>query len=248
VVQGGGAGVRGHIGDGLLDSVRILVIVPHADDETFMCGGTIAKAKSLGSEVFVVCVSVGDLAMYGADEPVVAGGRRAGELDQAMAVLEVDGFEILFDDAVRHMRLDALPRRDLVALLEREGRYAIDRVRPDVVILPSPCSNQDHEAVFRAGFVACRPQLREAKPFVPVVLAADQPQLCWSPDTFKPNVYVDISEFLEIKLKAHACHASQLRPPPHHGSLENVERLARLRGTEVSVEAAEAFSCHRMVC
>lgn len=236
------------IGDGLLAASRILVMAPHADDETFMCGGTIAKAKSLGSEVFVVCASVGDLAMYATDEPVVAGERRADELANAMAVLEVDGYEILFHDSARHMRLDAVPRRELVALLERDGRYAIDRLRPDVVILPSPCSNQDHEALFRAGFAACRPHDREAKAFVPVVLAADQPQLCWSPETFKPNVYVDISEFIDAKLKAHSCHASQLRPPPHHGSLENVERLARLRGAEISVEAAEAFFCHRMVC
>ena len=39
-----------------------------------------------------------------------------------------------------------------------------------------------------------------------------------------PNVYVDISDYLEIKLKAHACHVSQARPAPHHGSLENLER------------------------
>lgn len=236
------------IGDGFLAGARILVIAPHADDETFTSGGTIAKARAMGAEVFVTCVSVGDLAQYGTDEPVVAGERRAAELEAAMQVLEVDGYEVLFRDAEHHMRLDAVPRRDLVALLEREGRNAIDRIRPDAVILPSPCSNQDHEAVFRAGLVACRPHLRDAKAFVPVVLAADQPQLCWSPETFKPNFYVDISEHLDLKLKAHACHVSQLRPPPHHGSLENIERLARLRGAEVSVEAAEAFFCHRFVC
>lgn len=232
----------------LLERARILVIAPHADDETFACGGTIAKAKALGAEVFVVCASVGDLAMYGTDEPRVAGSRRAEELDAAMGVLGVDGYEILFDDSERHMRLDAMPRRDLVTLLERDGRYAIDRVRPDVLILPSPCSNQDHNALFRAGFTACRPHLPEHKAFVPVVLCADQPQLCWSPSEFKPNVYVDISDCLDLKLKAHSCHVSQLRPPPHHGSLENLERLSRLRGAEVSVEAAEAFACHRLLC
>lgn len=232
----------------LLAGARVLVIAPHADDETFACGGTIAKVKALGGEVFVVCVSVGDLAMYGTNEPVVAGTTRSAELDIAMSVLGVDGYEVLFDDAYRHMRLDGLPRRDLIALLERDACYALDRVRPDVVILPSPCSNQDHTAVFQAGFAACRPHLPQHRPFVPVVLVADQPQLCWSPETFKPNFYVDISGFLEIKLKAHACHASQLRPPPHHGSLENLEHLARLRGAEVSVEAAEAFFCHRFVC
>lgn len=241
-------GSNGSTVDALLAGARVLVIAPHADDETFSCGGTIAKVKALGGEVFVVCVSVGDLSMYGAPEPVVPGRRRAAELDLAMSVLEVDGYDLLFDDPYRHLRLDAMPLRDLIALLERDGRYAIDRVQPDVVILPSPCSNQDHTAVFRAGFAACRPHLRDAKHFVPLVLAADQPQLCWSPETFKPNLYVDISGFLELKLKAHACHASQLRPPPHHGSLENVERLARLRGAEVSVEAAEAFVCHRLVC
>lgn len=235
-------------GSGFLAGRRILVLAPHPDDETFACGGTIAKAKALGAEVFVVCVSVGDLAMYGSDEAVVTARRRAAEFAAAMALLEVDGHEILFRDSERHMRLDAVPRRDLVALIERDGRYALDRIRPDVLILPSPCSNQDHDAVFRAGFTACRPHLPEFKPFVSFVLSADQPQLCWSPETFKPNFYVDISAFLERKLQAHACHASQLRPAPHHGSIENLERLARLRGAEVSVEAAEAFFCHRFLC
>jgi LmbE family N-acetylglucosaminyl deacetylase len=251
--ENGRAGVLGdaiakRIGDRLLAESRILVLAPHADDETFACGGTIAKAKALGGEVFVVCVSVGDLDMYGADEPRVSGRRRIEELAEAMAVLGVDGHDVLFTDAERHMRLDALPRRDLVALFERDSRYAIDRIRPDLLILPSRCSNQDHDAVFRAGFTACRPGLPEAKAFVGAVLSADQPQLCWSPETFKPNLYVDISDFLDVKLAAHACHASQLRPPPHHGSVENLERLARLRGAEVSLEAAEAFVCHRLLC
>lgn len=241
------AGNAGSIADTLLRGARVLVIAPHADDETYGCGGTIAKAKALGAEVYLVCVSVGDLAMYGTDVKIVRGSRRTAELDAAMSVLGVDGYDVLFDDPRRHMRLDVLPRRDLVTLLERDGRYAIDRVRPDVLILPAPCSNQDHEAVFRAGFTACRPHLRQDKHFVPVVLSADQPQLCWSPETFKPNLWVDITEFLDLKLKAHSCHASQLRPPPHHGSLENLERLARLRGADISAEAAEAFFCHRIV-
>lgn len=239
---------HGALRDGFLAGARVLVVAPHADDETFACGGTMAKVKALGGEVFVVCVSVGDLAMYGSDEPVIAGARRAKELQTAMTVLEVDGYDILFDDPETHMRIDALPRRDLIALLEREGPLAIDRIRPDLLIIPSPCSNQDHDAVFRAAFTACRPHLPEAKPFVQIVLAADQPQLCWSPETFKSNFYVDITDFLEIKLKAHSCHVSQLHPSPHHGSLDNLERLARLRGAEISVEAAEAFMCHRFTC
>ncbi|MDR7569339.1 MAG: PIG-L deacetylase family protein [Armatimonadota bacterium] len=223
------------------------MIAPHPDDEAYGCGGTIARVKAEGGEVFVIVGSVGDLRHYNAEHLLVTAGQRVEELRRAMEVLGVDGYEVLFEDSRHHMRLDAVPRRDLVTLIEREARYSIDRVRPTVVILPHPSYNQDHEALFRAGFAACRPHLPEDKPFVRLVLSCDAPQLCWSPTPFHPNFYVDISEFLEVKLRALRCHASQLRPAPHHGSLMNVERLARLRGAEVSVEAAEAFVCHRMV-
>ncbi len=226
---------------------RMLVIVPHPDDEAYGCAGTIAKVKAAGGRVYVIVGSVGDLRHYSSEHAVVSGARRKQELEAAMALLGVDGYEVLFEESERHMRLDALPRRDLVTLIEREARYAIDRVRPTAVILPHPSYNQDHEALFLAGFTACRPHLPRDKPFVRLVLSCDAPQLRWSPTPFHPNFYVDISEFLEVKLKALRCHASQLRPAPHHGSVENVERLARLRGSEISVEAAEAFVCHRMV-
>ena len=234
---------------------RVLVLAPHADDETFGCGGLIAKVKAEGGAVYVIVASVGDLHHYGAREealefepaPLVAGADRARELEKAMAVLGVDGYEVLFTDPGTHLRLDAMPRRDLVAYIERDARYAMDKVEPTVLILPEISYNQDHETLFKAGFTACRPHLPADKPFVQIVLSCDAPQLGWSFQPFHPNFYVDITPYLKTKLRAHACHDSQLKPPPHHASLENLERLARLRGAEVAVEAAEAFRCHRFM-
>lgn len=226
---------------------RVLVVMPHADDETFGCGGTLARVKAEGGAVFVVVAAVGELRHYDPEHPMVTGDQRAREFRDAMEVLGADDFEVLFNDPERHMRLDAVPRLELVRWIESEGRLSIDRVRPTVLILPAVSYNQDHEAVFKAGFAACRPHLPSVKPFVRVVLAADAPQLAWNHTPFHPNFYVDITGYLDRKLRAHACHRSQLRPPPHHASLEHVERLARLRGSEVAVEAAEAFYCYRYV-
>ncbi len=226
---------------------RVLVVMPHADDETFGCGGTMARVKAEGGEVFVVVAAVGDLRHYDPEHPAVTGDQRAREFRDAMETLGVDEFEVLFNDPQRHMRLDTLPRLDLVRLIESEGRLSIDRVRPTMLILPAVSYNQDHEALFKAGFAACRPHLPSVKPFVRVVLAADAPQLAWNRTPFHPNFYVDITGYLDRKLRAHACHRSQLRPPPHHASLEHIERLARVRGAEVAVEAAEAFYCYRYV-
>jgi len=232
----------------LLPQAKMLVVMPHPDDETFACGGTIARAGDQGGTVYVMIVSAGDLRHYRSGQEEISGDARVAELEQAMCCLGVSEHTVVYRDSERHMRLDAMPRRDLIAQIERESELAIDKIRPDMVILPAPSYNQDHEAVFRAGFAACRPHLPCDKHFVPVVLSADAPQLGWSTAPLQFGVYVDISgPYLKRKLEGLACHGSQLRPDPHHASLESVERLARLRGSQVSVEAAEAFVCHRLV-
>ena len=235
------------LADALFANARVLVIAPHADDETFGCGGTMAKAKALGAEVYVMVVSVANLAHYSSEYCNVTGGQRASEFRQAMEVLGVDGTDVLYTDEQTHLRVDVLPRRDLVAKIERESPLAIDRLKPDILCFPAVSFNQDHEAVYKAVYAACRPHLPSDKPFVRMVLSYDQPQLSWNHTKFHPNFYVDISDYLEKKLDAYRCHVSQVRPEPHHASVENVERLARLRGSEVSVTAAEAFECHRLL-
>jgi N-acetylglucosamine malate deacetylase 1 len=233
------------LADRLFQDAKILVIAPHADDETFGCGGTMARAKALGARVYVMVVSVANLAHYSADYPHVPGAQRASEFRQAMEVIGVDGVDVLYTDDQVHLRVDVLPRRDLVARMERDSPLAIDRLKPDILFFPAVSYNQDHEAVYKAVYAACRPHLPADKPFVRMVLCYDQPQLSWNHTKFHPNFYVDISDYLERKLAAYRCHASQIRCEPHHASVENVERLARLRGSEVSVAAAEAFECHR---
>ena len=46
---------------------------------------------------------------------------------------------------------------------------------------------------------------------------------------------------MDIKLKAMACYETQLRPFPHPRSLEAIEAQAKVRGSTVCLERAEAF-------
>jgi LmbE family N-acetylglucosaminyl deacetylase len=236
-----------NLAEAVFNKARVLVIAPHADDETFGCGGTMAKAKALGAEVYVMVVSVANLDHYSREYGRVEGQQRSSEFKQAMEVLGVDGTDVLYTDEQTHLRVDVVPRRDLVARIERDSPLAIDRLKPDILCFPAVSYNQDHEAVYKAVYAACRPHLPSDKPFVRLVLSYDQPQLGWNHTKFHPNFYVDITGYLDKKLEAYRCHTSQVRPEPHHASVENVERLARLRGSEVSVEAAEAFECHRFL-
>jgi LmbE family N-acetylglucosaminyl deacetylase len=118
-----------------------------------------------------------------------------------------------------------------------------------MVALPAISYNQDHVATFKAGFTACRPHDPAVKSFPKIVVSYDNQTLFWNVDydKFHPSFYVDISDFLDVKLKALSLHKSQLRHSPHHCSIENMEYLARTRGHEISVAAAEAYVCHRFM-
>lgn len=235
--------------DAFLSQQRMLVIAPHADDESFGCAGTMARIKHLGGEVYVIVCSVGDLKHYDGTDEIVTSARREQEMARVMEFLEVDDWEILYRDAETHLRLDTIPQRELIAKFEREAKLAMDRLRPTMLAIPASSYNQDHHAVFRAAFTAARPGVPSIKPFQSIVLGYDNTSLFWSleREKFHPNFYVDITDFLDRKLEALRMHRSQMRDSIHHSSVQNVEYTARVRGREVSVEAAEAYMVFRHV-
>ncbi|MCK4909300.1 MAG: PIG-L family deacetylase [Planctomycetes bacterium] len=232
-----------------LGKQTLLVVSPHADDEAFGCAGTIAKIKALGGKAYIMVLSIGDLKHYDGKKTVVTSTTRRKEFDATAKFLKVDDYDIVLEDTEKHLRLDALPRRDLISLIEQKSKVAIDKIKPTMVALPAVSYNQDHYAVFYAGFTACRPSLPEVKHFPPIVLTYDNPTLFWNVERekFHPNFYVDISDYLDIKLKALSFHKSQLKPKLHHCSMESLTTLVKLRGKEISVEAAEAFTSFRFI-
>lgn len=230
-----------------LSRQKLLVISPHADDETAGAGGLMLRVKEAGGEVFVMVLTVGDLDHYDEKNGKTLSSTRAEELGNAMETLGVDDWEICFTDNKLHLRLDHIPRRDIVSRIERDSKLAIDRIKPTILALPAPSFNQDHEILYKAGITAARPHLFTLKPFQRIILTMDAPQLAWGTHAFRPNFYVDISHCLEKKIKAFECHQSQLRPDPHQGGVEALRILAKSRGREISVDAAEAFECMRFV-
>ena len=228
---------------------RLLVVSPHADDETAGAGGLMARVKQAGGKVYVMVLSTGDLLHFDTTGKRTKKATRRDELAAAMKTLGVDDWEIVFSDTQLHLRLETLPRRELTDQIERRARLATERTRPTMIVLPAPSYNQDHEALYKAGIVACRPHLASMKAFQNFVLVADAPQLAWSgAAAFRPNLYVDITgKCLDLKLKAFACHQSQIRPEPSQAGIGALRLLAEARGREISVAAAEAFECVRFV-
>jgi len=64
---------------------------------------------------------------------------------------------------------------------------------------------------------------------------------------FVPNVYSDISAYIDRKLEVMALYATEVQPEPMPRSASAIRALARFRGSTISAEYAEAFTLIREV-
>jgi LmbE family N-acetylglucosaminyl deacetylase len=189
---------------------RVLVITAHPDDSEFGAAGTIAKLVRDGAEVTYVVVTNGS---KGSGDRTMTSDRlvriRAEEQRNAARTLGVERVEFLgYEDG------EVEDTRDLRRDVSREIR----RWRPDLVVCQSPnrtynlgASHRDHRIVGGVVLDCVYPLARDHLAF-PELLPAYEPHkvgeiyvMQWE----NPQLVVDISDVMDVKLKALACHASQ---------------------------------------
>ncbi len=223
----------------------LLVIAPHPDDEILGCGGLISKVKKMGGKVYVLYVTVGDAQQYGGKS---SASTRIREMEEVVKFMRIDGYDMVLKGDDYHLKLDTVPQRTLIDLIEKDSKVSINKIKPTIVAFPCPhYFNQDHRAVFNAGFAACRPRPRDLKHAPNLVLSYEQPEVFWSDTPFKPNLYVDISKEIDKKIDAIKLYSSQVHTGTHPRTLENIKNIAQLRGKDVGVEYAESFIIHRFL-
>lgn len=219
-----------------LKNKKILIVSPHPDDEALGCGGLISVAKRSKSDVFVLFVAVGQC------RQLVTGGTEEN-------IRMEEAFNASLHGRYRHkfvfvgnqfMRLDSLPQKDLIDPIEDKIR----EFEPDIVCLPYGDSyDQDHRAVFQASMTALRPLPQDLSHQPEIILEYEEPY-SWNVSLVKemPNFYIRLSE-KDVKFKQGLIkeHATQVRQPPFARSVENIERLAAMRGSEIGIEYAEAY-------
>ncbi len=219
------------------------MIAPHPDDESYGCGGTIARLVNEGIEVKVLVITVGDLEQIEAESKTKY---RKEEHKNACRCLGIEYLDPCWASSDHHMLLDVRPQYELAKLIELDAQCSLSKFEPDILLIPvADGFNQDHLAVHRASFIAARPHSRRSTPRV--VLGYSIPDETWSSQPEKRSIYVDISDHLQTKLNAINCYYTQLRRNGHPRSIEQVEKLARAHGGEIGVEAAEKFVVYRMI-
>jgi LmbE family N-acetylglucosaminyl deacetylase len=221
--------------------LRILGLGAHPDDMEWHCGGTLARYAAEGHKVFICHVSNGNKGSFRYTSDELARVRRR----EAVAAARVIGAESLTCD---------VPDGEVVLNVENERRItdAIRRARPDVVISVDPNDyHGDHRAVgemaIHCTFMATCPLYKTPTRHlsrVPLLYFCDTS----SGLNFQPTEYVDITDFLDVKVRMMMAHKSQLEwIAARHGAeikqhvAEEFKAVARFRGMQCGVKYAEAF-------
>ena len=223
---------------------QVLVVAAHPDDEVLGCGGTIAQHSNSGDHVQVLIVAEGSTSRQQTRDraQIVDELSALAEAAQvAGSILGAAGVELL---DLPDNRLDSWDRLDLIKRIEER----VDHCQPDCIYVHhSGDVNVDHRRLHEAVVTACRPMpghvVRRLLSFE--VASSTEWQPPGSAPAFQPNWFVDISDQWERKREALMAYSSEMRDWPHARSLKAVEHLARWRGAQVGVEAAEAFSLLR---
>jgi LmbE family N-acetylglucosaminyl deacetylase len=66
-------------------------------------------------------------------------------------------------------------------------------------------------------------------------------------EAFSPNVFIDITDYIDTKKQVLEVYSEEMRQPPHSRSIDNVLRLNALRGNSVGLDYAEAFILLRKI-
>lgn len=200
----------------LTQARKVLVFVPHPDDETLGCGGTLARLAPL-CPVKVVLVTDGSGA---GGLPDGAGAVRQGEFVRALARLGVtDSLQLNQPDGA----FDGSPD------LKRQIQQLLDAYQPDWVILPSPLDyHRDHVRI--AAFL--EPLCRRAGSVEQLLFYE-----VWAP--VPATHVVDITDQVQVKKEALMEHATALACGDYERA---VDGLNNYRGLYLGKgRVAEAF-------
>jgi N-acetylglucosamine malate deacetylase 1 len=203
----------------------LLVLAPHTDDAELGCGGSIARFLESGIEVFVAVFSTAEQSL----PPGSAPSRLRDEFLCATSSLRIPR-DNLFVFAYPVRRLSSYRQEVLEELITLK-----QKLDPDVVFLPSVNDlHQDHQVLHIEGMRA----------FKHVTVWGYE--LPWNHVMFSTQGFVTLERrHVEAKWEALKCYRSQLELQRDYFCWQFIEGLARVRGTQVKSEYAEAFEVMR---
>jgi N-acetylglucosamine malate deacetylase 1 len=213
----------------------VLTISVHPDDETLGCGGTLLKHRESGD-------SLHWLILTSAHEPQWSKELLEEKTQEIEKVAAAYGMATISRAGFPAAHLDQVAQNDLLI----EIRKVVAAVRPAIVYLVHAGDvNSDHRAAYEAVTSVLKPfhllkfGMRRVLCYETLSSTEAAPPQGGCP--FIPNVFVDIGDRIEKKIKIMRLYATETHTDPLPRGPGAIRALARYRGATIAVDYAEAF-------
>ncbi len=218
--------------------MKYLLVVAHPDDEVLGAGAAIWKWTHSGDIV--------DVCVMSTEAKARAFRPEDKELnDDLNSSLNYLGVNKKFEGIFPNIEMNTVPHLQLVQFIESVIRDS----EPDVIITHHPAdTNNDHLQTSMACQEAVRlfqrrPEVKRVKEFWYMeVPSCSEWKINSAMQEFVPNCFVEIGkEGVDAKIKALSMYRGVMRSYPHPRSLEYINGLAAVRGSQWGVNYAESF-------
>lgn len=223
---------------------NILAFAAHPDDELLGVGGTVRRLVDEGADARAVILAEGMTSRSDHREDTEQSELIRLQEDARKAAEEV-GYASIEFCGLPDNRMDSVELLDIVKLV---SGY-VEKYHPDTVFTHHHGDlNIDHRITCEAVLTACRPV---GKYCVRRIYAFETPSSTeWNyiyQEPFTPNVYVDVTDTLEAKIRGMACYRTESTVYPHPRSPEALRALGQYRGSHAGLRMAEGFILLREV-
>lgn len=198
---------------------RVLVVALHPDDETLGCGGTLLRHKDEGDSIYwLIATQVNSKSEFY--------NTRENEIEK---VSQMYGFDGVYKLGFQTMHIDEYSMSELIGKISK----VVSEVKPSVMYLPFKGDvHSDHRKFFEAAY-SCTKSFRY--PFIKKVymmetLSETEFAPSTKEDSFVPNVFVDITKYIDKKCQIMSVYKSEIADLPFPRSIENIRALAIYRG------------------
>ena len=216
-------------------SENVLIVAAHPDDEVLGVGGTIPLLKKRGYHVTTLIVTDGSSVQYKGNKKIINDKKQ-----EAISANKILGVDELIHWNFPDMRLDTIEHNKLNNAFED----LINEKNIHTVFIQNESDiNLDHQLVYKSLIVAARPHpYQKVKKILSYFVNSSTEWGARSNGSlFNPNVFIDISDTIDLKLRAMESYESEIRKYPHPRSIKGIKMRAQVHGLEVGLKYAEPF-------
>lgn len=202
---------------------KILAIGAHPDDIEMGCSGLIRQFTDIGARVWTTTMSKCDDQFTDEEK-----GKLVEECSNSSHILGIHK-TLLNDFPNKELPEHRIEIMDIFNNLQKE-------IKPDLILIPSLNDpHQDHSEVANCA----------VRTFRGIETILQYEILRHGSFTFTPTLFVDISDYIETKVKALCCYKSQVSRRAYFDE-ESFRALARTRGAQSGYTYAEGFVIYKM--